>query len=216
MIKLKDLILEIRKNTNCFGLGQFGPYDEIQFEWIPSADFRSTEHSTKFPYRSTRRFRFYFSNGNSKTGIVYWGANLPTQEEMHKIDDFFNKQSISVIHRDFKLNLISEGWNGMLQAQFYWLSKEGKGVKVNHHQAYASTASKNNHNNDEAYQWMFDHGWARITIEDNYIFINTSNTDPAEINLTKQQKTWLKLMRDEIYPAQHLEFYNIYRKKIEI
>lgn len=113
-------------------------------------------------------------------------------------------------------DLIDEGWDGMLQARFYWLSKEGKGVSVNHHRSYAEILSKNNWNSDESYQWMFDHGWAIISIEDHYIFVNTSLTNPVDINLTKAQKEWLKLMRDEIFPSQHLHIVNIYRKVIEI
>jgi hypothetical protein len=113
-------------------------------------------------------------------------------------------------------NLIDEGWDGMLQAQFYWLSKEGKAVKVNNHISYAERLSNIDWDNDQSYQYMFDRGWARISIEDNYIFINTSLKNPTQIDLTKSQKEWLKTIRDEIYPALHLNIVNIYRRHIEI
>jgi hypothetical protein len=113
-------------------------------------------------------------------------------------------------------DLIYEGWGGMLQANFYWLSKEGKGVKVNNHLSHAALLSKNNYDSDMSYQWMFDNGWARVSIEDHEIYVNTSLINPSDINLTKAQKEWLKMMRDDIYPHQKLNIVNIYRRNIEI
>lgn len=113
-------------------------------------------------------------------------------------------------------NLIDEGWGGMLQAKFYWLSKDGNGIKVNNHHSFADHLSKIDWDDDQSYQWMFDRGWARISIEDHYIFINTSLKNPVEINLTKAQREWLKTMRDDIFPGQNLQIVNIYRKSAEI
>jgi hypothetical protein len=113
-------------------------------------------------------------------------------------------------------DLIDEGWGGMLQAQFYWLDKNGNAKKVSSHGSYANLLSKIDWDDDQSYQYMFDRGWARISIEDNYIFINTSLTNPVHVDLTKSQKEWLKTIRDEIYPAQHLQIVNIYRRPIEI
>jgi hypothetical protein len=103
MIKLAQLLLE---KKDCFGLGQIGPFDEVQFKWIPTSDYRAMEHSHVFSYRTNKRFRFHFSGKN--TGVVYWGLEQPTEYDLNSVDNFFNKQKISIIHRDMKLNLIKE------------------------------------------------------------------------------------------------------------
>lgn len=113
-------------------------------------------------------------------------------------------------------DLIDEGWGGMLQAKFYWLSKDGRGIKVNNHRSLADTLSKIDWDDDKSYQWMFDHGWARISIEDNYIFVNTSLTNPIDVNLTKAQREWLTTMRDDIFRGQNLQIVNIYRRSLDI
>lgn len=113
-------------------------------------------------------------------------------------------------------NLIDEGWNGMLQAKFYWLSKDGRGIKVNNHRSLADNLSKIDWDDDKSYQWMFDHGWARISIEDNYIFVNTSLSNPVDVNLTKAQREWLTTIRDDVFRSQNLQIVNIYRKIIDI
>lgn len=110
----------------------------------------------------------------------------------------------------------SLGWGGMIRVQNYWVDKDGKGHKVATHGSYASLLSKHDVNSDESFQWMFDRGWARVSIEDHSIFINTSLANGAKVDLTRAQREWVRMMRDEIFPGQHLHAVNIYGRPIDI
>lgn len=95
------------KAPNVFGLGQIGGYDEIEFKWIPSSEYRSAEHSTVFARASNVRFRFHYTS-DKHHGMVYWGANPPNEEQIDAVEHFFGKKGIEIVQRDFRLNLLRE------------------------------------------------------------------------------------------------------------
>lgn len=90
-----------------FGLGQIGPYGEVDFKWIPSVEYHGAEHSGRFEYRTNLRFRFHFSS-DKHHGMVYWGAHKPDKPEMDAVEDFFRRKGIEVTQRDWQLNLLRE------------------------------------------------------------------------------------------------------------
>lgn len=104
----KHGLTEGRSKRNYFGLGQLGPYDEVDFKWIPSIEYHGAEHSGRFSYQTQRRFRFHFSGEGTDSGMVYWGATKPSDEDMDRVEEFFRKQGIEVTQRDWQLNLLRE------------------------------------------------------------------------------------------------------------
>ena len=118
---------------------------------------------------------------------------------------------VKLIHNE---NL--DAWHSrMVHVQFYWVDRNGKHHKVNNHGSYASTLSGKNPNDDAAYQFMYDRGWMKISIEDNLIYVTTSLTD-RNTNISRPQREWLKMMRDEIYPHQKLQIVNVDGRPMDI
>lgn len=103
----------------------------------------------------------------------------------------------------------------MVHVQFYWVDRHGKHYKVNNHGSYAAHLSGKNANDDAAYKFMYDRGWMKISIEDNLIYVTNSLTD-KNTNISKSQREWLKMMRDEIYPNQQLQIVNVDGKSMDI
>lgn len=100
----------IKESQDKFGLGQIGPYDSVEFKWIPSIEYHGAEHSGRFMYSTNQRFRFHFTGDTSNEGMVYWGAGLPTEENQRRVEDFFAKQGITVKQYDAKLDRLTESW----------------------------------------------------------------------------------------------------------
>lgn len=113
---------------------------------------------------------------------------------------------------------ISLGWGGMIHAQFYWVNRDGKHYKVAHHEGFARSQSRFERPGDglKAYEWMYLRGWARVTMEGNSIYVNTQATNQAHVDLSKAQREWLKMMRDEVFPGQNLEIQDIFGKNLDI
>ena len=143
-------------------------------------------------------------------------AFKPEEKGWVEVEDLLIKLGRIKREPQFKRIYETLGWGGMIRVQNYWVNREGKGYKVGTHGAYASLLSKEPPTSDEAFQWMFDRGWARISMENNSMFISTSLKNGAVVDLSKAQREWVKMMRDEIYPGQHLEAQTIYGRPIEI
>lgn len=90
-----------------FGLGQIGGYGEVQFKFIPSHLYRETQHGNVFQYSTNLRFRFHYTF-DKHHGMVYWGAHPPDEDHLNTVENFFHKNKIQIVQRDFKLNVLRE------------------------------------------------------------------------------------------------------------
>ena len=142
----------------------------------------------------------------------------PEEREWMDVEDLLSKLGKLTPEKlgPYKRIYESSGWGGMIQVQNYWVDRDGNGRKVGTHGGYAVLLSKHEVNSDDAYKWMFNKGWARVSIESHSIFVNTSLEDGGRVDLSKGQREWLKKMRDDVYPGLHLHIVNIYGKPIEI
>ena len=118
------------------------------------------------------------------------------------------------------LKQILREWHVHHQLENYWLSKDGKGVKVNNHESYAMLLSKFIYEHRyKAYEWMYHQGWARIIIENGDMYIQTDYDNAKNVKLTPEQKDWI-LGKVYIYPkddnGEELRVVNVYGKSIKL
>lgn len=89
----------------------------------------------------------------------------------------------------YKRHYLREGWGGVIQTQNFWLDKNGKWQKVSSHGWYAQHLSGiESMDGDEAYQWMFDRGWAKVIVENTTLYVTTTRWGGHPKRLTKYQK----------------------------
>ena len=113
------------------------------------------------------------------------------------------------------LNEIIDEQNVFENIKSYWLDGNGKPYKVYSHSLMAMQLSGKGTNSDESFQWMFNHKYARIVIDDDEVmYINTSLDNCPVNNLTSAQKKWITDTKYEYNPP--LQILDCNRKKIEI
>jgi len=124
-------------------------------------------------------------------------------------------QEKGVVEKQDILNEIIDEQNVFENIKSYWLDGNGKPYKVYSHSLMAMQLSGKETNSDESFQWMFNHKYARIVIEDDEVmYINTSLDNCPVNNLTSAQKKWITDIKYEYNPP--LQVLDCNRRKIEI
>jgi hypothetical protein len=80
-------------------------------------------------------------------------------------------------------------------SEHWWLSKQGRGTKVSSHEdSIKQLILKHNLkiDIDDGYEYMFSSGFARIIINTNGVFAQTSFENLHVIKITREQKNWLE------------------------